>query len=73
MTRQEAIERGAFAIWMEFVRSTFRKLYRDEDGRMQEETQDEAWLRRWRETPELVKARYRNEAEACLKAVGVIR
>ena len=69
MTEDEVIEVGARAIWATFVITFPRKWLSELD---RSETVGEAVNRRWEETNPVVKARYRDEARACLRAVGMI-
>lgn len=82
MNQQEAniVERGAFAIYRQFIRGgvgTVKPLFADDgqiitDGRGKplRETYDQAALRRWNELAENSRESYRQEAIACLRAVS---
>lgn len=65
MPSDELIEAGARAIHREVCRHTSARWLRDE---RREETEDEAWDRRWLQTAPLTKQRYRDEARAALEA-----
>jgi len=65
MSDGDLVETGARALHRAFAKATFVS--------RREETEDDAFARRWAAMPDGVRQKFRSEAEAVLRATGCIR